>query len=167
MGVVLAGVFTHGALAQLKSLGFGVLYFPYESVIKAFAKYGIDVAFDEKSAEADFKKKIDSWNNLPDKSDVAKELLRLNRESVNEFLGLLSDSVSRFIDRIIILPLHGQESISSSVSDAIDFLRKYSVDKPKLPLNKYEIVIKYNTGDRIEASFKDKNDSIKFLEAYL
>lgn len=167
VGVVLAGVFTHGALAQLKSLGFGVLYFPYESVIKAFAKYGIDVAFDEKTAEADFKKKIDSWNNLPDKSDVAKELLRLNRESVNEFLGLLSDSVSRFIDRIIILPLHGQESISSSVSDAIDFLRKYSVDKPKLPLNKYEIVIKYNTGDRIEASFKDKNDSIKFLEAYL
>jgi hypothetical protein len=62
VGVVLAGVFTEGALTQLKSLGFGVLYFPYESVVKAFAKFGINAAFDEKTAEADFRKKIESWN---------------------------------------------------------------------------------------------------------
>ena len=167
MGVVLAGVFTNGALTQLKSLGFGVLYFPHETVVKAFSKFGINAAFDEKTAEADFRKKIDSWNKLPNKVDVAKELLKLNKKSVDEFLSLLSDSVSRFIERIIILPLHGQESISNSVNEAIDFLKKYSEDKPKLPLSKYEIIIKYNTGDRIEASFKDKKDSIKFLETYL
>ncbi len=167
VGVVLAGVFTNGALTQLKSLGFGVLYFPYETVVKAFSKFGINAAFDEKTAEADFRKKIDSWNKLPNKVDVAKELLKLNKKSVDEFLSLLSDSVSRFIERIIILPLHGQESISNSVNEAIDFLKKYSEDKPKLPLSKYEIIIKYNTGDRIEASFKDKKDSIKFLETYL
>ncbi len=167
VGVVLAGVFTNGALIQLKSLGFGVLYFPYETVVKAFSKFGIDAAFDEKTAEADFREKIDSWNMLPNKVDVAKELLKLNNKSVDEFLSSLSDSVSRFIERIIILPLHGQESVSSSVNKAIDFLKKYSEDKPKLPLSKYEIIIKYNTGDRIEASFKDKNDSIKFLETYL
>lgn len=167
VGVVLAGVFTNGALIQLKSLGFGVLYFPYETVVKAFSKFGIDAAFDEKTAEADFREKIDSWNMLPNKVDVAKELLKLNNKSVDEFLSSLSDSVSRFIERIIILPLHGQESVSSSVNKAIDFLKKYSEDKPKLPLSKYEIIIKYNTGDRIEASFKDKKDSIKFLETYL
>jgi hypothetical protein len=167
VGVVLAGVFTNGALIQLKSLGFGVLYFPYETVVKAFSKFGIDAAFDEKTAEADFREKIDSWNMLPNKVDVAKELLKLNNKSVDEFLSSLSDSVSRFIERIIILPLHGQESVSRSVNKAIDFLTKYSEDKPKLPLSKYEIIIKYNTGDRIEASFKDKNDSIKFLETYL
>jgi len=94
-------------------------------------------------------------------------LLKLNKKSVDEFFSLLTDSVSRFIERIIILPLHGQESISSSVNEAIGFLKKYSEDKPKLPLSKYEIIIRYNTGDRIEASFKDKKDSIKFLETYL
>ncbi|MGE0083866.1 MAG: hypothetical protein AB7S75_05540 [Desulfococcaceae bacterium] len=31
VGVVLAGVFTEGSLTQLKSLGFGVLYFPYDT----------------------------------------------------------------------------------------------------------------------------------------
>jgi hypothetical protein len=167
VGVVLAGVFTEGALTQLKSLGFGVLYFPYDTVIKAFSKFGINAAFDEKTAEVDFRKKIDSWNKLPNKEDVAKELLKLNKKGVDEFLSSLSNSVSRFIERIIILPLHGQENVSNNVTEAIDFLQKYSEEKPKLPLSKYEIIIKYNTGDRIEASFKDKKDSINFLESYI
>lgn len=167
VGVVLAGVFTEGALTQLKSLGFGVLYFPYESVIKAFTKFGINAVFDEKTADADFRKKIESWNKLTNKEDIAKELLKLNKKGVDEFLSSLSDSVSRFIERIIILPLHGQENISNSIIEAVDFLNTYSEDKPKLPLSKYEIIIKYNTGDKIEASFKDKKDSIKFLENYL
>jgi len=166
VGVVLAGEFTEDALTQLKSLGFGVLYFPYESVVKAFAKFGINAAFDEKTAETNFRNKIESWNKLPNKEDVAKELLKLNKKGVGEFLSSLSDSVSRFIERIIILPLHGQENISNSVTEAIDFLKEYSEDKPILLLSKYEIIIKYNTGDRIEASFKDKKDSIKFLKSY-
>jgi hypothetical protein len=167
VGVVLAGEFTEGSLNQLKSHGFGVLYFPYATVVKAFGKFGINAASDESTSEKDFKKKIESWNNLQDKTDVAKELLKLNKKNVVEFLGSLSKSVSRFIERVIILPLHGQESTANTVTEAIDFLKKYLEDKPKLPLVKYEVIIKYNTGDRIEASFKDKSDTIKFLESYL
>lgn len=85
VGVVLAGVFTEGAFTQLKSLDFGVLYIPYKSVVNAFSKFGINAAFDEKTAEADFRKKIESWNKLPNKEDVAKELLRLNKKGVDEF----------------------------------------------------------------------------------
>src|SRR5436190_1969157 len=44
-GVVLAGVFTQGALTQLSSSGFCVLYFSYETVIKAFRKFGINAEF--------------------------------------------------------------------------------------------------------------------------
>lgn len=166
IGVILAGVFTSGALSQLKSNGFTVLYFPYETVIKAFKKFGIDAAFDEKTAEADFKIKIDSWKTLLNKTDVANELVKLNLKEVKEFFKALTNSVARFIERIIILPLHGQESVANSVTEAIDFLTKYTEDKPKLPLSKYEIIIKYNTGDKIEASFKDKKDCLKFLESY-
>lgn len=167
VGVVLAGEFTDGSLNQLKSHGFGVLYFPYATVVKAFVKFGINAASDEGTSEKDFKKKIESWNKLQNKADVAKELLKLNKKNVDQFLDSLSKSVSRFIERVIILPLHGQESTASTVTEAIDFLKKYSEDRPKLPLVKYEIIIKYNTGDRIDASFKDKSDTIKFLESYL
>lgn len=167
VGVVLAGVFTTGAITQLKSLGFEVLYFHYETVVKAFSKFGIDAKFDEETAETDFRNKIDSWNKLTNKEEVAKELLKLNKPGVDEFLNSLSCSVSRFIERIIILPLHGQENISTSVTEAIDFLKTYSEDKSKLPLSKYEIIIRYNTGDKIEASFKDKKDCMRFLESYI
>lgn len=167
VGVVLAGEFTDGSLNQLKSHGFGVLYFPYATVVKAFEKFGIDAASDESTSEKNFRKKIESWHKLQNKTDVAKELLKLNKKNVDEFLSSLSKSVSRFIERIIILPLHGQESTANTITEAIDFLKKYSEDKPKLPLVKYEVIIKYNTGDRIEANFKDKGDTIKFLESYL
>ena len=167
VGVVLAGEFTGGSLNQLKSLGFGVLYFPYDTVVKAFRKFGINAASDESTAEKEFRKKIDRWNKLPNKSDVAKELLKLNKKNVNEFFISLSASVSRFIEQVIILPLHGRESSLTNISEAIDFIKKYSEDKPKQPLIKYEIIIKYNNTDRIEASFVDKKDAIIFLETYL
>ena len=85
IGVHLAGVFTSGALSQLKSNGFTVLYFPYDTVIKAFKKFNIDASFDEKTEEADFRKKIDSWTKLQNKEGIAKELVKLNKKEVDEF----------------------------------------------------------------------------------
>lgn len=167
LGVVLAGVFTNGALNQLKSLGFSVLYFSYGTVVKAFSKFGINADFDETTSEKDFKRKINGWQQLADKDAVAKELLKLNKKEVDEFFISLTKSVSRFIDSILILPLHGQESSLQTITDAIQYLKDYSEDKPKQALVKYEIIIRYNTGDKIEASFKDKKDAIKFLEAYI
>lgn len=58
LGVVLAGVFTEGSLQQLRSHGFGVLYFPFESVVTAFGKVGIDVYFDEDSTDRSVAAKV-------------------------------------------------------------------------------------------------------------
>jgi hypothetical protein len=41
LGCILAGVYTSGALNQLKSIGFKVLYLTYESIVQAFATIGI------------------------------------------------------------------------------------------------------------------------------
>ena len=51
-GAVLAGVFTDGALNQMKSLGFSVLFFPYEKVIAAFNQVSIDAYYDEDTPDA-------------------------------------------------------------------------------------------------------------------
>lgn len=167
IGVHLAGEFTSGALTQLESLNFAVLYFPYSTVIRAFAKFDIDASFTESTEEAEFRSKIDSWNALPDKSEVAKELMLINKTEVDNFLVKLMNSILRFIDRIIILPLHGNESIISTATEAIDFISKYEESTTYLPVRKYEIIIRYNTGDRIEASFINKNDAIGFLQTYI
>ena len=63
-GAILAGVFTEGALTQLRSLGFTVLYFSYESVVAVFRKYGVDAASDESTADVEFKRKVRSFEKL-------------------------------------------------------------------------------------------------------
>lgn len=168
IGVVLAGVFTGGAITQLESIGFNVLYFAYESVIAAFAKYGIDANFNEQTEEEDFAKKIESWEKSEHKEDIAIQLFEINKDSVNKFFSAMEISVSRFIEQVMILALHGQELTITTIPDAIEFLSNYEEDLPcSHPIDHYEIIIKYNTGDKINASFKAKNDAISFLSTYL
>jgi len=45
IGVILAGVFTDNSLKQLQSLGFTILYFPYEIIVNAFRIMKLDVFF--------------------------------------------------------------------------------------------------------------------------
>src|SRR5260370_5169563 len=68
LGAVLAGIFTDGSLTQLRSHGFSVLYFPFESIVAAFGKVGVDASFDEDSPDADVQSKVDACKKLsPDK----------------------------------------------------------------------------------------------------
>ena len=64
LGAVLAGVFTEGSLVQLKSSGFKVLYFPYESIVNAFNGVGINVEFNESTPDGDFDKYLQEINSL-------------------------------------------------------------------------------------------------------
>jgi len=166
IGVVLAGVFTEGALNQLKSLGFAILYFPYETVLRAFAKHGIDAGFDEKTSDAEFQEKIDSWNKSPNQNSIAKTLVQLNTAGVKQFLNALENSILRSIDRIMILPLYGKELVAHTITDALELLKNQTNSQIGAPFVKFEIVIRYNNGDRIEASFKNNEDAIHFLQTF-
>lgn len=167
LGVLLAGVFTEKSLTQLESIGFQVLYFQYDTVVEAFNRFGIDARFDEKTSEEEFRIKIDCWNSIPNKHEVARYLMELNKDKIDVFFAALKVSASRFIERIIILPLHGLAFNVQQIAEAIDFVKSYTEDKSSMPLDKFEITIRYNTGDRIDASFKDKINTIHFLENYL
>src|SRR5438093_5145918 len=64
-GAVLAGEFTHNALAQLESKGFSVLHIPYKSILDAFTDLGIDASsLDGITTEAEFRRKIAQWQAL-------------------------------------------------------------------------------------------------------
>jgi hypothetical protein len=95
IGVVLAGEFTEGALNQLKSLGFNVLYFPYDLIVKGFGKFGIDASSEENTLEKDFQTKIRTWADFADKPNLARHILRLNTKEVKEFFDNLEKVVSR------------------------------------------------------------------------
>jgi len=166
IGVVLAGVYTQGALDQLESLGFNVLYFSYETVVKAFSKFGIDAHFDEATTEEDLKLKIESCQRLENYDGIAKELIKLNKKDVSDFFEALTISISRHIESVTVITLYGKSKITENIQLAIQFLQGHKEDNSESKFVRFEIIVKYNNGDKIEANFKDKIDAIGFLENY-
>ncbi|MBZ5703346.1 MAG: DNA methylase [Acidobacteriia bacterium] len=169
IGVILAGVFTEGALTQLRSLGFSVLYFSYDSVIAAFKKYGIDASFDEDTRITEFRKKVKVYEALSaeNRAKLSQSLLETQRADVDKFMAALGKVVLRQIERITVLPLHGTSVDLSTLVDAIKFIEAYKEDTFEQPISRYEIRIRYNNGDLIEGTFRDKADAIGFLRTYL
>jgi len=84
LGVVLAGVFTDGSLAQLKSHGFHVLHYPYETIIEAFGTVGINAQFDEHTPDRTIQKEIDTYRGLgsSEKEGIATSLRSLRHDDL-------------------------------------------------------------------------------------
>jgi hypothetical protein len=168
LGCILAGDYTTTALNQLRSVGFKVLYFSYASVVEAFATVGVDARFDEATPEADFDAKMRQWASVPEvrRAKVWTKLLKLNRRSLEEFMTHLNRTVKRCINAVSIIPLHGSARDCITVAEAIEFVDAYDETAPTGPLVRYEVVIRYDNGDKIEALFQDKATTIEFLQAY-
>jgi hypothetical protein len=168
MGCILAGVYTAGALAQLRSIGFKILYFTYESVIEAFESVGMNARFDEQTLETDFDAKMKQWQtvSLKRRLKVWSKLLQLNQANVDEFMAHLERAVRRQIAAVRVLPLHGMAKDCATVDEAIAFVGRYDESAPTGPLVKYEVLIRYDNGDKIEAQFQDQQSTVEFLHAY-
>jgi hypothetical protein len=167
-GAILAGVFTGGALNQLESLGFTVLYFSYESVVQVFSEFGIDAAFDESTPEDDFQSKVDGFESLSSsqRASLAKSLLKHNSTNVKAFLKSLEVCVNRKIERIIVVSLHGRQHESVTVEEAITFIEGYVGGSEPATIDRYEIDVRYCNGDSIRGNFADKASAIQFLLNY-
>ncbi len=168
LGCILAGVYMAGALDQLKSVGFKVLYFSYESVVEAFAAVGVDARSDESTPDAVFAKRLKKWKLLSEdkKISVGTTLLELNAHGVQEFLMHLERAVKRQITFVRITPLHGSAKDCVSVQEAVTFIDSYDEAAAAGPLVKYEILIRYDNGDKIDGEFHDKVAAVEFLQAY-
>jgi len=167
-GAILAGVFTEGAINQLKSLGFHILFFSYESILDAFQTVGIEAGFEEDTAEKEFRRKLSRWKATSKEArrDVALQLAKGYHKDIGEFLSALDNVVKRCIERIIVIPLHGRETECSSVGEAIAFLSSYESSPVQGAVYKYEIHIRYSSGDRVTAEFTEKNAAMEFLRRY-
>ncbi len=162
-GAILAGDFTKPALTQLESNGFAVLYFPYNTIIQAFAALGVDIAFNDKTEEADFALKSKATIESVDRVKLGQKLLEINEVGTANFISSLKKSVSRQVERVMILSLHGQQIAVNSISEAISWVQTYNIPAEQLPFVKHEIIVKYNTGEKISAEYFDQQSAINFL----
>lgn len=167
-GAIIAGDFTDGAIEQLEAQGFEVLYFEQEDVVEAFSAVGIDGHYEEGTPEDDFREKLRNWESKDqsEKDKVIEGLIEANKEDVNQFAKNLENKIERTIRSVLVTPLYGNTESLDDVSEAIKFLREYIQEYGSGELKKYEISVRYNNGDQIDAQFERIEDAIDFLHPY-
>jgi hypothetical protein len=169
VGVILAGEWTTGAISQLKSLGFRVLYFSYQTIVDTFSTVDIVASFEESTSNAACKKKIAQWNKLGEqvKKKLGEHLLKTNQNEVKEFIESLERAILRQIEAVHVLPLHGIKIESQTILGALETLAQYDIKPATKPFDRFEILIRFNNKDEVKASYTHKEDAIQFLRSYL
>lgn len=168
VGAVLAGVFTDGSLQQLRSLGFQVVYLPYQAVMDVFDALGFDARYTEQSPDEEVSQKISTWRALSTerRNEVKSKLLQGHEAQVGLFMNALTAAVTRTVEIVRILPLHGAETEWGSVEDAVAFIERYNEANTGGALVRYDIEIRYSNGDRIEGQFENKAAIVQFLRSF-
>jgi len=167
LGVVLAGVFTSRSIAQLRSHNFGVLYFPFDLIVKAFRAVKIDAFFDEDTPDDEIQAKVDAYDALSekDRTRIGSTLRTLHKRELATFIQELEMCLTRSIDRVFILTLHGSRCEAKSLDEAVKFIENYEEDCEVNAFVRYEVNVCYNNGDEIRGKFEAKTEAIKFLRS--
>ena len=163
---MLTGIYTHGALDQLRSLGFHVLHFPTESVVAAFASQGIDIDFDQRTPERIFRQATDRIKNASadTMSSIRKHLIAANRKAIKVFFAALTKRLARHVTRVAsVITLYGRTNEFATINDAVKFLDQHRIHAGSGDFRKYEIRIEFSNGDKVEASLEAKAKVKEFL----
>jgi hypothetical protein len=165
LGAVLAGVFTDASLNQLRSHGFNVVYFPYESIVAAFACEGIDAAFGEDTPDSHVLRKVRQYEKLTaaKRGRITAFLRNRHKGDIDAFIGALRVTLTRKVQCVYVLPLHGSAQTLRDALEAIAFIEAFDESKPGTLFTRYEVGVRYTNGDEIRGQFKDKGTAIAFL----
>lgn len=166
LGVFLAGVFTDSSIEQMKSVGFTVSLFPYETIVEAFLSAGIDIAFDENTTDEHLKNLARRLDALDSQQwDMVKgRILALNASQLESFFTALDNALNKGIERLTLTPLHGRPYEFETARELAAFVRDYTSDAVALPLTQYEIFVRYTNGSEIRSLFREKEEIFRFLE---
>lgn len=165
LGAVLAGEFTSGSLDQLESLGFTLLHLPYATLVDAFASQAIDIRFDETTPDAIFANAVQQISAADGKTmqAVVSHLVQANAEPISLFFTSLRKRLGRSIHRILVIPLYGRRNEFSTIVDALAFVDSHPIYEGSGEFYRYEIIVEFSNGDRLDASFRDKEKMRNFL----
>ncbi len=165
LGVVLAGVFTDGALEQLRSQGFHVLYFPYQTMVEAFKSESINILFDESTPDSEFSPIVRQVEqaSLDIIERIRLHLINSNRKEIDIFFEGLKRRMGRWVIHVSIIPLYGRINNFVTIEDALSFLDSHSIYEGSGDFRKYEIHIEFSNGDKVDASIEAKDRVKEFL----
>ena len=169
LGAVLAGIFTAPSIAQLRSVGFEVVYLPYESVIAAFDAAGVDCRFNEDTSDREFASCIRKIETLTEKAQrkVIDRLFSANKAGFDAFFAALRIKLDRIVERIVVTPLFGDSMTFDTVKEAVKYIGDFKPSNGTGKFRKYEIAVAYSNGDQMQGAFTDKDRALEFLNYVL
>jgi hypothetical protein len=144
LGAILGGVFTDASVAQLRSHGFTVLYFEYESIIAAFSSVGIDASYDEGTPDSVIQRKISAFRKLnsSQRDRLANAFRTQHASEVGEFSKKLRAALTRKISLVYVLPLHGTPQACHDVNEALAFIQSFDESATVQVFTRYEVDVR-------------------------
>jgi hypothetical protein len=166
LGAILAGIFTEGSLEQLWSMGFHVLYFPYETLVAAFQDSAIDIRFDEATSDATFRRTVEKIEAASDSTmtRIRDRLVQANVQETRGFLEALYLRLGRQVIRVLVVPLYGRVNEFAAIESAIRFLDEHRIYEGSGEFRKYEVFVEFSNGDKVQAFLDSKQRVREFLE---
>lgn len=167
LGAVLAGNFTDGALDQLRSHGFNLVYSPYESIVQAFRTEGVDVFSGESTSERELWQKVRTFNGLrlARRRRIQQAIRASFADQLDSFLGALRCCLDRCIQHVFVLTLSGKSREFHSIEDAVLFVSGYDESISVSGFVRYELNVRYSNGDEVRGCFRDKERCVDFLHS--
>jgi hypothetical protein len=165
LGAVLAGEFTAPSLDQLRSHGFHVVHLPYLAVVDAFRKVGIDARFDESTPDRLFARCVAQIETLSeaDRHRVKDAIMASGADQLDGFLASLKRKIDRQIEQVMVVPLFGAVNDFDTAGGAASFIESYSPKPEGGSFQRFEIIVRFSNGDRVEGSFASHGDALNFL----
>ena len=169
LGAILGGEFTEGARKQLTSHNINLLYIHYRKIVEAFLIKGINLDYPEAATNQQKYELIEAWENLSqaDIKDIEKAFAESIKPDFNIFIRTLKSALQRKVEKVRILSLFGEEIVFDSISEAITSIERYEIAaKEGLKFCKFEIYIRFSNGDKIEGSFHEREEALRFLRIH-
>lgn len=167
-GAVVAGRWTSGALQQLRTSGFAVLHVGYDSIVAAFAEFGIDVGGDEATSDANLLQEVERYRALTQHQwdSLARALCAASSDGYLAFKASLEAALARRIVRVIVIALRGETFEFTTIPDAIAAVNAYDTASDTAgEFIRFEIHLTYSNADSIVAAFENPADASSFMRS--
>lgn len=166
-GVVLGGVFTDSAIAQLRSRNFTVLYLSYETLVNAFSMCGFDIGFDEDTPTDALSEKVSRIEGDSAAVGRVPETLReLASEDISFFQYEMERKLLRRVVQVIVVQLFGDTHLFERVEDALIFVDRSGAVKSSSVERGFEVIVRYSNEDEVIGRFKRAGSAKHFLEEF-
>lgn len=141
----------------------------YRKIVEAFLIKGINLDYAEDATNQQKYELVEAWENLSqsDLNDIEKAFAESIKSDYEKFVRSLKSALLRKIERVRILPLFGNEMVFTSVIDAIAAIEERDIILEEgAKFCRFEIYIQFTNGDKIEGSFHEREEALKFLRIY-